>query len=82
MSTSDSFFEMAKSIQDTYSSGSLNGELFALEKIRDYLKSVRETDEVRVIKSYVNEGIEDVQSRIDETPVGKNLEQLDSIKII
>ena len=76
MSTSDSFFEMAKSIQDTYTSGSMQGELYTLEKIRDYLKSVRETDEIRVIKSYVNDGIEDVKDRIDETPVGKVLNNL------
>ena len=80
MSTSDSFFEMAKSIQDTYSSGSMQGELYTLEKIRDYLNSVRETDEIRVIKSYIDEGIEDVQSRIDETPVGKTLKNLTQSK--
>ena len=80
MSTSDSFFEMAKTIQDTYSGGTMQGELYTLEKIRDYLNSVRETDEVRVIKSYIDEGIEDVQSRIDETPVGKTLKNLTQSK--
>ena len=80
MSTSDSFFEMAKTIQDTYSGGTMQGELYTLEKMRDYLKSVRETDEVRVIKSYIDEGIEDVQSRIDETPVGKTLKNLTQSK--
>ena len=76
MSMTDTFFESAKAIQDSYLGGSLNGQLFALEKMRDYLKSVRETDEVRVIKSYIDEGIEDIQSRIDETPVGKTLKNL------
>ena len=76
MSTSDSFFEMAKAVQDTYSGGSLQGELYTLEKIKDYLNSVRETDEVRIIKSYVNNGIEDVQDRIGKTPVGKVLNNL------
>jgi len=76
MSVADTFFESAKAIQDSYLGGSLNGQLFALEKMRDYLKSVRETDEVRVIKSYIDEGIENVQSRIDETPVGKTLKNL------
>ena len=80
MSTSDSFFEMAKSIQDTYSSGSMQGELYTLEKIRDYLNSVRETDEIRVIKSYVNDGIEDVQDRINKTPVGKIMDNLTQSK--
>ena len=73
MSTSDSFFEMAKTVQDTYSSGTMQGELYTLEKMRDYLNSVRETDEIRVIKSYVNDGIEDVKDRISKTPVGKIL---------
>ena len=76
MSTSDSFFEMAKTVQDTYSSGTMQGELYTLEKIRDYLNSVRETDEIRVIKSYVNDGIEDVKDRIGKTPVGKVLNNL------
>ena len=80
MSTSDSFFEMAKTVQDTYSSGTMQGELYTLEKIKDYLKSVRETDEVRIIKSYVNEGIEDVQAKIGKTPVGKVLNSLTQSK--
>ena len=80
MSTSDSFFEMAKSIQDTYSSGTMQGELYTLEKMRDYLNSVRETDEIRVIKSYVNDGIEDVQDRINKTPVGKIMDNLTQSK--
>ena len=80
MSMTDTFFESAKAIQDSYLGGSLNGQLFALEKMRDYLKSVRETDEVRVIKSYIDEGIEDIQSRIDETPVGKTLKNLTQSK--
>ena len=76
MSTSDSFFEIAKSIQETYLGGSLNGQLFALENMRHYLKSVRETDEVRVIKSYIDKSIEETQSRIDETTIGKTLNSL------
>ena len=74
------FLEMAKTVQDTYTSGSMQGELYTLEKIRDYLNSVRETDEVRIIKSYVNNGIEDVQDRIGKTPVGKVLNNLTQSK--
>jgi len=74
------FFEMAKTVQDTYSSGTMQGELYTLEKIRDYLNSVRETDEIRVIKSYVNDGIEDVQARMGKTPVGKILNNLTQSK--
>ena len=80
MSTSDSFFEIAKSIQETYLGGSLNGQLFALENMRHYLKSVRETDEVRVIKSYIDKSIEETQSRIDETAMGKTLNSLTQSK--
>ena len=80
MSMADTFFESAKAIQDSYLGGSLNGQLFALEKMRDYLKSVRKTDEVRVIKSYIDEAIEDVQDRIGKTPVGKILNDLTQSK--
>jgi len=58
----------------------MQGELYTLEKIKDYLNSVRETDEVRIIKSYVNNGIEDVQDRIGKTPVGKVLNNLTQSK--
>ena len=64
MSTSDSFFEMAKTIQDTYSGGSLQGELYALEKL----------------KSHIESQIKDVQDRIDETPTGKILKDLTQSK--
>ena len=80
MSVADTFFESAKAIQDSYLGGSLNGQLFALEKMRDYLKSVRETDEVRVIKSYIDKSIEETQSRIDETAMGKTLKNLTQSK--
>ena len=55
MSSSDSFLEVAKSIQDTYMGGSLQGQLYALEKL----------------KSHIESQIKDVQARIDETPTGK-----------
>ena len=60
MSSSDSFFEMAKAVQDTYSGGSLQGELYALEKL----------------KSHIEFQIKDIQARIDETPTGKVLNNL------
>ena len=50
MSSSDSFLEVAKSIQDTYMGGSLQGQLYALEKL----------------KSHIEFQIKDVQARIDE----------------
>ena len=64
MSTSDSFFEMAKSIQSTYTGGSLQGQLYALEKL----------------KSHIEFQIKDVQARIDETPTGKILNNLTQSK--
>ena len=64
MSSSDSFFEVAKSIQDTYMGGSLQGQLYALEKL----------------KSHIEFQIKDVQARIDETPTGKVLSNLTQSK--
>ena len=64
MSSSDSFFEVAKSIQDTYMGGSLQGQLYALEKL----------------KSHIEFQIKDVQARIDETPTGKILNNLTQSK--
>ena len=64
MSSSDSFLEVAKSIQDTYTGGSLQGQLYALEKL----------------KSHIESQIKDVQARIDETPTGKILNNLTQSK--
>ena len=60
----DSFFEMAKTVQDTYSGGSLQGELYALTKL----------------KAHIQSQIEDVQDRINKTPVGKILNDLTQSK--
>ena len=60
----DSFFEMAKTVQDTYSGGSLQGELYELEKL----------------KSHIESQIKDVQDRIGKTPVGKILNDLTQSK--
>ena len=64
MSSSDSFLEVAKSIQDTYMGGSLQGQLYALKKL----------------KSHIEFQIKDVQARIDETPTGKVLSNLTQSK--
>ena len=64
MSSSDSFLEVAKSIQDTYMGGSLQGQLYALEKL----------------KSHIEFQIKDIQARIDETPTGKVLTNLTQSK--
>ena len=64
MSSSDSFLEVAKSIQDTYMGGSLQGQLYALEKL----------------KSHIESQIKDIQARIDETPTGKVLNNLTQSK--
>jgi hypothetical protein len=64
MSSSDSFLEVAKSIQDTYMGGSLQGQLYALEQL----------------KSHIESQIKDIQARIDETPTGKILNNLTQSK--
>ena len=38
MSTSDSFFEMAKTVQDTYFSGNLQGRLYTLEMLKEHIE--------------------------------------------
>ena len=60
----DNFFEMAKAVQDTYSGGSLQGELYALEKL----------------KSHIESQIKEVQDRLNKTPVGKVLNNLTQSK--
>ena len=64
MSSSDSFLEVAKSIQDTYMGGALQGQLYSLEKL----------------KSHIEFQIKDIQARIDETPTGKVLNNLTQSK--
>ena len=64
MSSSDSFLEVSKSIQDTYMGGSLQGQLYALERL----------------KSHIESEIKDIQDRIDETPTGKILKDLTQSK--
>ena len=64
MSSSDSFLEVAKSIQDTYMGGSLQGQLYALEQL----------------KSHIESQIKNIQARIDETPTGKVLNNLTQSK--
>ena len=64
MSSSDSFFEIAKITQDTYMGGSLQGQLYALEKL----------------KSHIESQIKDVQDRINKTPVGKIMDNLTQSK--
>ena len=64
MSSSDSFLEVAKSIQDTYMGGSLQGQLYVLEQL----------------KSHIESQIKDIQARIGKTPVGKVLNNLTQSK--
>ena len=64
MITPYSFMKQAKIIQDTYMGGSLQGQLYALEKL----------------KSHIEFQIKDVQARIDETPTGKVLNNLTQSK--
>ena len=64
MSTSDSFFEMAKTVQDTYFSGNLQGRLYTLE----------------MLKEHIEKEIKEVQDMINKTPSGKVLNNLTKSK--
>ena len=48
----DNFFEMAKTVQDTYSGGSLQGELYALTKLKAHIQSQIEDVQDRINKHY------------------------------
>ena len=64
MSTSDSFFEMAKTVQDPYFSGNLQGRLYTLE----------------MLKEHIEKEIKEVQDMISKTPTGKVLNNLTQSK--
>ena len=64
MSTSDSFFEIAKITQDTYFSGNLQGRLYTLE----------------MLKEHIEKEIKEVQDIINKTPSGKVLNNLTQSK--
>ena len=68
-------FEMAKITQDTYMSGSHQGQKYMLQKVRDFVEG---NENIAVssrsfIVSFLNEKEKEIQELIDQTPIGKVL---------
>ncbi len=68
-------FEMAKITQDTYMSGSHQGQQYMLKKIKDFVEG---NENIAVssrsfIVSFLNEKEKEIQELIDQTPIGKVL---------
>ena len=68
-------FELAKITQDTYMSGSHQGQQYMLKKIRDF---VEDNENIAVssrsfIVSFLNEKEKEIQELIDQTITGKAL---------
>ena len=71
-------FEMAKITQDTYMSGSHQGQQYMLKKIRDF---VEDNEDIAVssrsfIVCFLNEKEKEIQELIDQTPSGKVLKRI------
>jgi len=68
-------FELAKITQDTYMSGSHQGQQYMLKKIKDFVEN---NEDIAVssrsfIVSFLNEKEKEIQELIDRTPIGKVL---------
>ena len=68
-------FEMSKITQDTYMSGSHQGQQYMLKKIRDFIEN---NEDIAVssrsfIVSFLNEKEKEIQELIDQTITGKAL---------
>ena len=75
-------FEMAKITQDTYMSGSHQGQQYMLKKIRDF---VEDNEDIAVssrsfIVSFLDEKEKEIQELIDQTPVGKIMKKVENEK--
>ena len=71
-------FEMAKITQDTYMSGSHQGQKYMLQKVRDFVEG---NENIAVssrafIVSFLNEKEKETQELIDQTPSGKVLKRI------
>ena len=76
-------FELAKITQDTYISGSYQGQQYMLKKIRDF---VEDNENIAVssrsfIVSFLNEKEKEIQELIDQTSSGKVLKGVKDEKI-
>ena len=75
-------FEMAKITQDTYMSGSHQGQQYMLKKIKDFVEG---NENIAVssrsfIISFLNKKEKEVQELIDQTPVGKIMKKVENEK--
>ena len=75
-------FEMAKITQDTYMSGSHQGQKYMLQKVRDFVEG---NENIAVssrsfIISFLNKKEKEVQELIDQTPVGKIMKKVENEK--
>jgi hypothetical protein len=73
-------FELAKITQDTYMSGSHQGQQYMLKKIRDF---VEDNEDIAVssrsfIVSFLNKKEKEIQELIDQTPVGKIMKKVEN----
>ena len=71
-------FELAKITQDTYMSGSHQGQKYMLLKVRDFVEG---NENIAVssrsfIVSFLNEKEKETQELIDQTPSGKVLKRI------
>jgi len=75
-------FELAKITQDTYMSGSHQGQQYMLKKIKDF---VEDNEDIAVssrsfIVSFLNEKEKEVQELIDQTSIGKIMKKVENEK--
>ena len=75
-------FEMAKITQDTYMSGSHQGQQYMLKKIQNF---VEDNEDIAVssrsfIISFLNEKEKEVQELIDQTSIGKIMKKVENEK--
>ena len=75
-------FEMAKITQDTYMSGSHQGQQYMLKKIRDFVEN---NEDIAVssrsfIVSFLNEKEKEIQELIDQTSIGKIMKKVENEK--
>ena len=74
--------ELAKITQDTYMSGSHQGQQYMLKKIRDF---VEDNENIAVssrsfIVSFLNEKEKEIQELIDQTSIGKIMKKVKNEK--
>ena len=75
-------FELAKITQDTYMSGSHQGQKYMLKKIQNF---VEDNEDIAVssrsfIISFLNEKEKEVQELIDQTSIGKIMKKVENEK--